>query len=145
MSSSKNDIADTTLDNLELQINNGVSNTIQGTKNIVRRVSQSSEDLKNYLLTFYPNGFSLENLLDVVITSIQYLSRIRQMSGHQKKQTIIDATLLLLDETNSGEMEYYEPILKSMIPSTINTLIDVEKKKIKLNKRVKRCLSCGCC
>ena len=145
MSSSKNDIADTTLDSLEIQLKNGVSSTIQGTKNIVRRVSQSSEDLKNYLLTFYPNGFSLENILDVVITSIQYLSRIRKMSGQQKKQTIIDATLLLLDETNRGEMEYYEPILKSMIPSTINTLIDVEKKKIKLNKRAKRCLTCGCC
>ena len=46
---------------------------------------------------------------------------------------------LLLDETNSGEMEFYEPIVKAMIPSTINTLIDVEKKKIKLNKRIKKC------
>ena len=63
------------------------------------------------------------------------------MTGFQKRQLIIDSMLLLLDETNSGEMELYEPIVKAMIPSTINTLVDVEKKKIKLNKRVSKC----CC
>ena len=81
--------------------------------------------------------------MDVVIDCIRYLKRIREMSGHQKRQCITDALLLLLDETNSGELEFYEPIIKSMVPSTVNTLIDVEKKKIKLNKKIKSC--CMCC
>ena len=52
------------------------------------------------------------------------------MTGFQKRQLIIDAMLLLLDETNGGEMEFYEPIIKSMIPSAINTFVDVEKRKL---------------
>lgn len=145
MASPKNSIITDTLDDVEVTLNKGISNTIDATKKGVRRVSSWAQELKSHLLTFYPNGFSLENILDIVIISIQHLAKYRTMSGQQKKQTIIDGLLLLLDETNSGEMEIFEPIVKSMIPSTINTLIDVEKKKIKLNKGVKKVLSCGCC
>ena len=133
----ENAIVSDSLDAMEIQLNDG-NGTIR--KN-VRRVAKSADDLKNYLLTKYPNGFGLDNMLDVVIECIQYLATYRKMTGFQKRQLIIDSMLLLLDETNSGEMELYEPIVKAMIPSTINTLVDVEKKKIKLNKRVRKC----CC
>jgi hypothetical protein len=133
----ENAIVSDSLDAMEIQLNDG-NGTIR--KN-VRRVAKSADDLKDYLLTKYPNGFGLDNMLDVVIECIQYLATYRNMSGFQKRQLIIDSMLLLLDETNSGEMELYEPIVKAMIPSTINTLVDVEKKKIKLNKKVRKC----CC
>ena len=130
------------LNSIEVQLNAGISNTIANAKNNVRRVSKRAEELKNYLESKYPNGFNLENMLEVVVECIQYLSTVKKMSGQQKRQIIIDAILLLLDETNSGELEVYEPIIKSMIPATINTLIDVEKKKIMLNKKV---TSWKCC
>ena len=125
----------TSLSALEVQLTNGITKTITNVKTNVRRVSKHAEELKNYLESKYPNGFNLENMLEVVIECIQYLSTVRKLSGQQKRQVIIDAILLLLDETNSGELEVYEPIIKSMIPATINTLIDVEKKKIRLNKK----------
>lgn len=124
----------TSLSAVEVQLTNGITKTITNVKTNVRRVSKHAEELKNYLESKYPNGFNLENMLEVVIECIQYLSTVRKLSGQQKRQVIIDAILLLLDETNSGELEVYEPIIKSMIPATINTLIDVEKKKIRLNK-----------
>lgn len=131
------------LDKLEIELNDTVSNTVEGLRHVKRRVSTVAEELKNFLIKKYPNGFSLEILMDVVIDSMKYLKKVIEMSGHQKRQAITDALLLLLDETNSGELEFYEPIIKSMIPSTINTLIDVEKKKIKLNKRIRK--GCFCC
>tara|TARA_B100000073_G_C23659121_1_gene543777 strand:+ start:197 stop:622 length:426 start_codon:yes stop_codon:yes gene_type:complete len=134
---------DNTLNNLEIELNSAVTNTVEGLRKTKRRVSTVAEELKNFLLKKYPNGFSLEIIMDVVIDSIRYLKRITEMSGHQKRQAITDALLLLLDETNSGELEFFEPIIKSMVPSTVNTLIDVEKKKIKLNKKIKAC--CICC
>lgn len=141
---SKNNEMTKTLDDLEIQLSNAVSDTTNAVKKTTRRVSSTADELKNHLIKKYPNGFTLENILDLVIDAMQYLNRLISMSGHQKRQCIIDALLLLLDETNSGELEFYEPIIKSMIPSTVNTLIDVEKKKIKLNKRIARgCL--GCC
>ena len=133
----------TVLDNLEIELKNTVTESVDVTRKVVRRVSSVANDLKNFLITKFPNGFTLENILDVVVECIKYLKRARDMTGHQKRQTITDALLLLLDETNSGELEFFEPIIKSMVPSTVNTLIDVEKKKIKLNKRVKRlCFMC---
>lgn len=131
------------LSNIELQLNNGISNTINSAKSNIRRVSNQAIQLKNFLESKYPNGFNLENMLEVVVECIQYLSTVKKMSGQQKRQVIIDATLLLLDDTNCGELEVYEPIIKSMIPATINTLIDVEKKKIKLNKKAS-CWKCCC-
>ena len=124
----ENAIVSDSLDAMEIQLNDG-SETIR--KN-VRRVAKSADDLKNFLITKYPNGFGLDNMLDVVIECIQYLATYRKMTGFQKRQLIIDSMLLLLDETNSGELEFYEPIVKSMIPSTINTLVDVEKKEDKI-------------
>jgi len=129
------------LDDIELQLSKGVTNTINNVRNNVRRVSKHAEELKNFLQSKYPNGFNLENMLEVVVECIQYLSTVRKLSGQQKRQVIIDAILLLLDETNNSELEVYEPIIKSMIPATINTLIDVEKKKIMLNKK----LGWSCC
>jgi len=131
----ENAIVTDSLDAMEIQLNDG-KETIR--KN-VRRVAKSADDLKTYLLSKYPNGFGLDNILDVVVECIQYLATYRKMTGFQKRQLIIDAMLLLLDETNGGEMEFYEPIIKSMIPSAINTFVDVEKKKIKLNKRIRKC------
>jgi len=131
----ENAIVSDSLDEMEIQLNDG-SEVVR--KN-VRRVAKSADDLKNYLISKYPNGFGLDNMLDVVIECMQYLATYRKMTGFQKRQLIIDSMLLLLDETNSGEMEFYEPIVKSMIPTAINTFVDVEKKKIKLNKRVRKC------
>lgn len=131
----ENAIVSESLDAIEFQLQDGN----ECTRKNIRRVAKSADDLKNYLLEKYPNGFGLDNMLDVVIECMQYLATFVKITGFQKRQLIIDSMLLLLDETNSGEMEFYEPIVKAMIPSTINTLIDVEKKKIKLNKRIKKC------
>jgi len=142
-----NNIMDTinkNLDNIEIQLSKGIADTINNAKKNVRRVSKQAEQLKDYLESKYPNGFNLENMLEVVVECIQYLSTVKKLSGQQKRQIIIDAILLLLDETNSGELEVYEPIIKSMIPATINTLVDVEKKKIKLNKAASS-WKCCCC
>ena len=60
----------------------------------------------------------------------------------QKKKLIIDALLLVLDETDSGILENFEPLIKIMIPTVVDNLIDVEKGKIKLNKGIR--VSCCC-
>ena len=114
----ENAIVSDSLDEMEIQLNDG-SEVVR--KN-VRRVAKSADDLKNYLISKYPNGFGLDNMLDVVIECMQYLATYRKMTGFQKRQLIIDSMLLLLDETNSGEMEFYEPIVKSMIPTAINIM-----------------------
>ena len=120
-----------------------IENNITSPKTIVRRFSKTAEELKDYLLTKYPHGFSLDNIIDVVVECIQYLALYRKMSGHQKRNAITEAIILVYDETNVGELDVFEPIIKAVVPATVNTLIDVEKKKIKLNKKAFRL--CCCC
>ena len=132
--------------NIDDIANETVQNNVTSTRAVVRRFCKEASTLKDYLLTKYPSGFDFDNLLDVIVVSIQYLSIYRKISGHQKRNIIIEAILLVLDETDSGSLEVFEPVLKAMVPATVNTLIDVEKKKIKLNKKATGVLwRCFCC
>ena len=120
-----------------------IENDITNPRTIIRRFSKTAEELKDYLLTKYPNGFTLDNIIDVVVECIQYLAFYRTMSGHQKRNAITEAIILVFDETDGGDYETFEPIIKAIVPPTVNTLIDVEKKKIRLNKKACR-LCCWC-
>ena len=113
-----------------------------------RKVSAETTKLKEVILESFPSGFDLDNVMEAVVRAMRYLARKqRKLTGQQKKKLIVDSLLLVLDETNSGALEMFEPIVKSMVPTVVDNLVDVEKGKIKLNKRGRSCLfaCCMCC
>jgi len=111
-----------------------------------RKVSAETTKLKEVIMETFPHGFDLDNLMEAVVRAMRHLARKhRRLTGQQKKKLIVDALLLVLDETNSGALEVFEPLIKSMIPTVVDNLVDVEKGKIKLNKRGRSCLSMLCC
>ena len=112
-----------------------------------RKVSKETVEVKKHILSCFPHGIDHENLMDSVIVSVRFLAKNRsKLTGQQKKKTISDALLLVLDETDSGILENLETVVKLMVPTIVDNLIDVEKGKIKLNKGIKKCfLCCGCC
>ena len=110
-----------------------------------RKVSAETTKLKDVILESFPSGFDLDNVMEAVVRAMRYLARKqRKLTGQQKKKLIVDSLLLVLDETNSGALEMFEPIIKSMVPTVVDNLVDVEKGKIKLNKRGRSCLF-ACC
>ena len=110
----------------------------------VKKVSTAVQNLVSTLKEKYPNGFEFDNVLEVTIAAMRHLAIFnKEMNGRQKKKMVVDALILLLDETDSGEYEKYEHILKYMLPTLIDGLIDVEKGKLSINKRLKKgCLMC---
>ena len=111
-----------------------------------RKVSAETIKLKEVIMETFPHGFDHDNLMEAVIRAMRHLARKhRRLTGQQKKKLIVDALLLVLDETNSGALEVFEPLVKSMIPTVVDNLVDVEKGKIKLNKKGRSCLSMLCC
>ena len=106
-----------------------------------RKTSKETIELKKFILQNFPQGVDHGNTMEVVIKCVRFLAESkRKLTGQQKKKLIIDALLIVLDETDSGVLESFEPIVKVMIPTVVDNLIDVEKGKIKLNKgAVKRC------
>lgn len=110
----------------------------------LRKTSKEMLELKKFILQGFPSGVDHNNLMEVLISCIKHLASMKKtLTGQQKKKLIIDSILLVIDETDSGSMEKYEPLIKIMIPTVIDNLIDVEKGKIKLNKQIKH-LCCGC-
>jgi len=110
----------------------------------VKRVSIAVQNLYAVLKSQFPNGFTYDNLMEIVIFAMRHLSLFnKDVSGQQKKKIIIDSLILILDTTDSGENEKYDPIVREMIPTVIDTLSDVEKAKIKINKKLRKC--CWCC
>ena len=108
------------------------------------KTSKEMVELKNLILHGFPAGVDHNNLMEVLIYCIKHLASInKNLTGQQKKKLIIDSILLVIDETDSSSLEQFEPLIKIMIPNVIDNLIDVEKGKIILNKKIKH-LCCGC-
>ena len=135
------------VDSKEISLSD-LENNVTNPKAVVRRFCKTADELKDYLLTKYPQGFTFDNVTDVIVEAIQYLALYKKLTGAQKRKIIVESILLVLDETDSGNLETFEPILKAMVPATVDTLIAVEKKKIKLNKKnttsLLKCLCCCC-
>jgi hypothetical protein len=110
----------------------------------VRKATKDTIELKKFILTNSPNGIDHENIMDVIITSVRFLAKNRRkLTGQQKKKQITDALLLVLDETENAFLDNFESVIKLMVPTIVDNLIDVEKGKIKLNKGVRN-FCCFC-
>ena len=99
------------------------------------KFSVEVEELKDFLKENFPNGIDYDSIVDIVVRAMQHLSRKRKMTGRQKKQTVSQALILLIDETDTGSLQYFDAIVKAVVPNIVDNFIDVEKGKIKLNKR----------
>jgi hypothetical protein len=102
-----------------------------------RKTSKETIELKKFILQNFPQGIDHGNTMEAVIGCVRFLAESkRRLTGQQKKKLIIDGLLLVLDETDSVALESFEPLIKVMIPTVVDNLIDVEKGKIKLNKGI---------
>ncbi len=81
-------------------------------------------DLVNDLKEVYPHP-NIQNISEVLIHAMTLIAIYPDLTGIQKKQLVIDALNRLVDETNYRD-EVMDPILKSMIPSLIDNLINIK-------------------
>ena len=79
-----------------------------------------------------------DNIINVVVSSMTAVQKYRNISGKQKKETVINILTFIVDETHQNDK--FDDIIKSMIPSVIDTIIEANKGKLMLKKSVKFCL-----
>lgn len=85
--------------------------------------------------------FNVEKLMEVLPQLMKHVQVYKNLNGEQKKKLVIKMINHLVDITDSpGDDEIWDPILKRMVPSIIDTLVKVDKKKLVLRKKPK-CLS----
>ena len=81
------------------------------------------DDLVNDLKKAYPEP-NVQNIAEVLIHAMTLIAVYPNLTGIQKKQLVIDSLNRLVDETHYRD-DVMDPILKSMIPSLIDNLVDV--------------------
>ena len=85
------------------------------------------------LIEAFPNGIQLENIMDAVIIIMGTTKTLNNLNSKQKKDLICDILIYVVDNTDSGALESLDPIIKKMIPNVIDTLVQVEDGKLKIN------------
>lgn len=96
------------------------------------------EQLSKKIKEAFPDGVSFSNITDVVIDGMSMVGQIQNMAGESKKQLVIDMIIYLINNTDSGPFEVFEPLVLNVVPNIIDSLIDVEKGKLRFNNKIKK-------
>ena len=92
------------------------------------------------------DNFSVDKLMDVLPKLISHVENYKNLSGSEKRTLVIKMLNHIIDITDCpGDDEIWDPIVKRLVPSIIDSLIKVENKQLKLRKKPKcfgRLLSC---
>jgi len=84
-------------------------------------------------------GVNPVNISSVLIDVMKEASRLKKLTGSQKKLLVTRALAHIVEELIPGEDNPLEDILISMIPTLIDNIIDIGKAKA-FTKRLARCL-----
>ena len=94
-----------------------------------------STDLVSSLCESFPE-FSLTDLPTLLPKLINHVELFVELSATEKKDKIVNILKLLILKTDGpGDDSLWDPILISLVPSTVDVLLDVSSGKIKLNKK----------
>ena len=95
------------------------------------------------IIEMFPNGIQLENLIEATMVILKEITKIYKLKAQHKIDLIVDILLYVIDNTDAGSLEVFDPILKKMIPGVIDNLLKVDEGKLVLhNKTLKERLLC---
>ena len=100
--------------------------------------AEQLEVILNKILKAYPQGFDLGNTTVIVIDVMKQVDQIDDMSGLEKKGLVLDILNNIVDKTDAGEYDKeIDAVLKIVIPTMIDKLVEVDQGKLKIRKNVK--------
>ena len=95
------------------------------------------------IIEMFPNGIQLENLIEATMIILKEVTKIYKLKAQHKIDLIVDILLYVIDNTDAGSLEVFDPILKKMIPGVIDNLLKVDEGKLVIhNKTLKEKLLC---
>jgi hypothetical protein len=89
--------------------------------------------IKHDLRSAFPGDVHMTDLVKCVTKCMSLVGNIKELKGHDKKELVIYLVKCVLEATDSGPLEFMEYI----VPQIIDSLIEVEKGKLRFNPRVK--------
>ena len=89
------------------------------------------------------DNFSVDKLMDVLPRLIAHVQNYKNLTGPEKRNLVIRMLNHIIDITDCpGDDDIWDPIVKRLVPSLIDTLIKVENKQLKMRKKPKFSLFC---
>ena len=92
------------------------------------------------------DNFTVDKLMTVLPRLISHVENYKNLSGPEKRSLVIRMLNHIIDITDCpGDDEIWDPILKRLVPSIIDSMIKIDNKQLKLRKKPKcfgRLLSC---
>lgn len=83
--------------------------------------------------------FKIENVMSVLPQIIKHVQKYNSLTGLEKKNMIISMLKHIVDITDGpGNDDLWDPIIKRLIPGIIDTLVEIDKGKLKLNTKTKK-------
>ena len=80
--------------------------------------------------------FKIESIMKVVPKIIKHVQKYKSLSGLEKKVMVVSMLSHIVDITDGpGDDDLWDPIIKRLIPSVIDTIVLVDKGKLKLNTK----------
>ena len=108
----------------------------------IREINKNDVDAISKLLEDSIKDLSLDNIIDLVPQLIKCVDKYKKLKGIEKKQLVIELINHFIDITDGfGDDAIIDPILKKIVPSVIDNLIKVDKKQLKLKKKLPLCLN----
>ena len=108
--------------------------------------AQQIDNIVRQVIEAFPDGVNVSNLMEVLIKIMTLVKDFVNLGGSEKKDLVVDILCHVVDETDSGDLEVLDPVIKMIIPHAIDLFIETEKGKIKFTtKKVKRFCFCANC
>lgn len=90
--------------------------------------------------------FSISNLTKVLPQLMKHVENYKNLRGPQKRDLVIKMVKHIIDITDGpGNDEFWDPILKKLVPGLIDTLVEINDGKLKIRKKKLSFLKVFCC
>ena len=108
--------------------------------------AQQIDDIVRQVLDAFPDGVNVSNLMEVLIKIMTLVKDFANLGGAEKKELVVELLCHVVDETDSGDLEVLDPVIKMIIPHAIDLFVETEKGRIKFTtKKVKKIVPCIKC
>ena len=120
------------------EVANNASNEVNETKKVNFLLDIESKALVE-TITPIIEDFKIENVMSVLPQIIKHVQKYNSLTGLEKKNMIISMLKHIVDITDGpGNDDLWDPIIKRLIPGIIDTLVEIDKGKLKLNTKTKK-------
>lgn len=104
------------------------------------------DDIVRQVLDVFPDGVNVSNLMEVLVKIMTLVKDFANLGGVEKKELVVELLCHIVDETDSGDLEVLDPVIKMIIPHAIDLFVETEKGRIKFTtKKVKKIVPCVKC